>query len=66
MSTDSVLWKMTENNWWQGVSHSSLNLLTYGEYVEEWNRGKVSELGEYEKILLVACRHAVGTSAFAT
>lgn len=33
-------------------------LLTYREFVMEWNEGKVTKLGEYERLLLKVCCHA--------
>jgi hypothetical protein len=66
MSTNAGLWKASEYNWWQTANQPSSTILTYGEYVEEWNRGKVLEVDAYEKMLLVACRHAFGTASFVT
>jgi hypothetical protein len=62
MSANSALWKKPESSWWEAAGQFESNLLTYGEYVEEWNSGRVSEVDAYEKMLLVACRHANGTS----
>lgn len=39
-------------------------LLTYPEFTVKWNRGMIEEVGEYEKLLLITCRHAVGTAGF--
>ncbi|KAG0646169.1 Transcription factor gsfR2 [Hyphodiscus hymeniophilus] len=51
----SRVWKM-EDEWEEGKSTSEV--LTYAEFTNEWNKGRVDGIEEYEKLLLVACRYA--------
>jgi hypothetical protein len=49
------LWKTLEEEEWHDTK-SANEVLTYAEYTDEWNKGNVTGVGEYEKMLLVACR----------
>ena len=40
------------------------SLVTYADFVEQWNNGQIEEVEDYEAILLKACRHARGTFHF--
>lgn len=63
ISTNVSLWGASEDNWWRAKTQSNSTVVTYSEYVDEWNSGKVADVGAYEKMLLVACRHVIGTSS---
>jgi hypothetical protein len=66
VSSMGKLWNTADQGSWKGSSNSEA-LVTYGEFVNSWNSGTVTEIEEYEKMLLVACRHAngtIGTSQF--
>ena len=62
VSNTGRLWKTAEMNWWEQTS--SQEVVTYLEFLEKWNAGNVSRVDEYEKLLLVFCRHANGTGDF--
>ena len=62
VSNTGRLWKSTEMNWWEQMG--SQEVVTYLEFLEKWNAGNVSTVDEYEKLLLVFCRHANGTGDF--
>jgi len=63
VSTNSKLWKSPER-FVRG--NGKENVLSYWDFTQEWNMGKVrlGEVEEYEKLLLVTCRHAFGTDDF--
>lgn len=52
----SRLWKMAEDEW-HGAKRNS-QVLTYAEFTDEWNKGNVNGVDEYEKLLLMACKYA--------
>lgn len=67
VSSMGKLWNTADQECWEGSSDSE-SLITYGEFVNSWNSGAFTDVEEYEKMLLVACRHAngtIGTSQFA-
>jgi hypothetical protein len=64
MTQNAALWMMSEHSWWQTVTPPAVSLVTYAEYVDQWNDGEIVEIDIYEKILLVACKHANGTLSF--
>jgi hypothetical protein len=64
MSQNAALWMMSEHSWWQTVTPPAVSLVTYAEYVDQWNDGKIVEIDIYGKILLVACNHANGSLSF--
>jgi hypothetical protein len=64
VSKNSKLWKSPERIV-KGNGKEN-GLLSYWDFTQEWNTGKVGfgEVEEYEKFLLVTCRHAFGTDDF--
>lgn len=52
----SQLWNMAEDEWYKAESNTQV--LTYAEFTDEWNKGNVNSVEEYEKMLLMACRFA--------
>lgn len=63
VSTHGRLWNTADQELWKSSSNSEC-LVTYGDFVVAWNSGAAVDVEDYEKILLVACRHAFGTSRF--
>ncbi len=64
VSTDSKLWSLDEDDWWQATSGVESELVTYREYVSKWNRGDSLQFDAYETILLVACKHNAARFSF--
>jgi hypothetical protein len=59
MSMSASLWKMPEIQWWKSQGRENpFIILTYSEFVDEWNEGRVVDVDGFESMLLVACRHA--------
>jgi hypothetical protein len=61
-SNSSKLWKSAENEWEETKRDNEV--LTYTEFAEEWNKGNISDIDEYEKLSVVGCRHANLTATF--
>ena len=65
VSTSGQVWKMSEVEWRERTARGDGNdVLTYAEFAEEWNAGNIKGIDEYEKLLLITCRHANGTGDF--
>jgi hypothetical protein len=64
VSKNSKLWKSPERIV-RGNGKEN-RLVSYWDFTQEWNMGKVGfgEVEDYEKLLLVTCRHAFGTDDF--
>lgn len=46
---------------WEGHQKEPGPLVSYRDYVGDWNLGKVTTVDAYEMLLLKACRHAITT-----
>ena len=64
ISVNGVLWKMSEEEWWQCTLGLGSDLLTYQEFMNEWDRGTTFQTDAFETILLVACKHKLGHRPF--
>jgi len=57
MSTDGSLWLMSEDEWWGSTrGHTSL-LVTYREFVDQWNDVAIFNIESYETLFLIAFKH---------
>ena len=64
VSNKGRLWKGPEIDWSEENLTNEGEVLTYVEWARQWNAGNVHSIDEYEKLLLVTCRHATGTEGF--
>jgi hypothetical protein len=51
-----------ETDWREQTS--SQEIWACAEFAQEWNAGNIGGFDEYDKLLLVFCRHANGTGDF--
>jgi len=63
VSNTAHLWKALETGRGEDLTNKG-EVLTYVEWARQWNAGNVNSIDEYEKLLLVTCRHATGTENF--
>ena len=63
ISINGALWNMSEGDWWQTTLGYGSDLLTYQEFVDNWNGGDTSQTDAFETILLVACKHNLKRSS---
>lgn len=63
--TAGRLWRFSEDKWWDRAMRTEIEgshggLVTYREFVNEWNEGSVVDVDVdvFETVLLVACRYA--------
>jgi hypothetical protein len=64
VSNTAQLWKTSDVQWREQAARVEREVLAYAEWTHEWNNGNVKVVDEYEKLLLVTCRHANGTGDF--
>ncbi len=64
VSNMARLWKTPETELGNQDLAEKGEVQTYLEWTRQWNAGDVKCIGEYEKLLLVSCRHAIGTGNF--
>lgn len=57
VSVDGTLWNASEETWWQTTFGIGGELVTYQDFILQWNGGQVLYADTYETILLEACRH---------
>ncbi|KAF2192508.1 hypothetical protein K469DRAFT_731029 [Zopfia rhizophila CBS 207.26] len=58
MTRDMELWRLDSNEWVEkDVLEAKVPLITYGDFALSWTPGMATgQLGDFEKLLLVACR----------
>lgn len=59
VSVNGALWVASEDAWWQTTLGFGGELLTYQDFLAQWNGGQSLFAGTYELILIGACRHNV-------
>jgi hypothetical protein len=64
VSNAAQLWKAPETEWGNCNLTDKGEVPTYADWTRQWNAGKVNNIDEYEKLLLVTCPHATGSEDF--
>ena len=64
VSDTAQLWKVPETEWGNWGLEDMRKVSTYMEWAQQWNAGNINNVDDYEKLLLVTCRHATGTENF--
>lgn len=59
LSLDGELWNLPEESWWERVNGQGGNLITYGEFINQWSGGETLYTDTFETILIAACRHNI-------
>lgn len=59
VSVNGALWVASEDVWWQTTLGLGGELITYEDFLAQWNGGQDLYAGIYESILIGACRHNV-------
>ncbi|KFY58936.1 hypothetical protein V496_05912 [Pseudogymnoascus sp. VKM F-4515 (FW-2607)] len=59
VSVNGALWVASEDSWWQTTLGLGGELITYQDFLAQWNEGQALYTGTYESILIGACKHNV-------
>jgi hypothetical protein len=59
VSVNGALWAASEDSWWETTFGLGGELITYQDFLMQWNGGQALYTGTYESILLGACKHNV-------
>lgn len=59
VSVNGALWIASEEVWWQTTLGLGGELITYQDFLAQWNGGQALHTGTYESILIGACKHNV-------
>lgn len=59
VSVNGALWIASEDAWWETTLGLGGELITYQDFLAQWNGGQALFAGTYESILMGACRHNV-------
>lgn len=59
LSVNGNLWNASEEQWWEATLGFGGELVTYGDFTNQWGAGEALYTDTFETILLAACRHNI-------